>query len=323
MTATTRTPPAATWAPDALLPGFEALTLAFPDDYDGPVTATLVRRPAPAPAGRAVLYIHGFIDYFYQAHMADAYSAHGFSFYALDLRKSGRSMLPHQRPYFCRDLREHFAEIDAAIDLILADEGDVRLLLNGHSAGGLLAALYASEGARRGQIDAIFLNSPFFDFKVDPLTKAISPLLAALGGMLPNLNVGGLSPLYGQSIHRSGRGAWDFDLRLKPIMGPRPRLGWVRATYQAQRTVRAGLRIPQPILLMHAARSGGGAQWNESFTNSDCVLDVDDMRRYGPGLGDRVTMISVEGAMHDLVLSAPPVRARVFDALFAWAEATL
>ncbi len=318
MTTTTRTP-ATAWAPDTALPGFEATTLTFPADYDGPVTATLVRRPAPAPAGRAVLYIHGFIDYFFQAHMAEAYNAHGFSFYALDLRKSGRSMLPHQRPYFCLDLHEHFAEIDAAIEIIRAAEGDARLLLNGHSAGGLLAALYAAEGARRDQIDAIFLNSPFFGFKVDPLTKAISPLLAALGRALPNVGVGELSPLYGQSIHSSQRGEWGFDLRLKPLVGPQARLGWMRAIYRAQRTIRAGLRIPQPILLMHAARSGGGKVWSDDYTCSDCVLDVADMRRYGPGLGARVTLVSIEGGLHDLVLSAAPVRERVFAELFAWA----
>ena len=31
------------WRPDRLLPGFEALALAAPDDYDGRVVATLVR----------------------------------------------------------------------------------------------------------------------------------------------------------------------------------------------------------------------------------------------------------------------------------------
>ena len=30
------------WTTDRLLPGFEAKRLSFPDDYDGPVTATLV-----------------------------------------------------------------------------------------------------------------------------------------------------------------------------------------------------------------------------------------------------------------------------------------
>jgi alpha-beta hydrolase superfamily lysophospholipase len=311
---------APSWTADAALPGFESLTLAFPEDYDGPVMATLVRRPAMAPAGRAVLYIHGFIDYFFQAHLADAYNAHGFSFYALDLRKSGRSLLPHQRPHFCMDLREHFAEIDAAIDLIRAAEGSAWLLLNGHSAGGLLAALYAAEGARRGAIDAIFLNSPFFAFNVDPVTKAISPLLAALGRTLPDVSLGALSPLYGQSIHSDHRGEWGYDLRWKPIGGPPARLGWMRAIYRAQRVVQAGMRIPQPILLMHAARSGGGKSWGEAYTNSDCVLDVEDMRRYGPGLGSSVTLVSIEGGLHDLTLSAAPARERVFDELFAWVE---
>ena len=52
------------WVQDPLLPGFEARTLEFPDDYDGRVVATLVRLPAgDAPRG-AVLYVHGFVDYF-------------------------------------------------------------------------------------------------------------------------------------------------------------------------------------------------------------------------------------------------------------------
>src|SRR5712671_3339011 len=57
-----------TWRPDSLLPGFESLELAFPDDYDGAVVATLVRLPAgDAPRG-AVLYVHGYTDYFCKRH---------------------------------------------------------------------------------------------------------------------------------------------------------------------------------------------------------------------------------------------------------------
>ena len=50
------------WRADPLLPGFEALELRFPDDYDGAVLATLVRLPAgEAPRG-AARYVHGFAD---------------------------------------------------------------------------------------------------------------------------------------------------------------------------------------------------------------------------------------------------------------------
>jgi alpha-beta hydrolase superfamily lysophospholipase len=313
MTATTS---ALTWAPDAALNGFEARTIALPADYEGPVQATLVRRRAPGD--RAVLYIHGFTDYFFQDHMAQAYIDQGLSFYALDLRKHGRSLLPHQRPNFCKDLREYFGEIDAAIDIIAREDGHSRLLLSGHSTGGLTAALYAHAGARRRQVGALFLNSPFFEFNVDPLTRALTPLLVAIGAGLPDLAPGALSPLYGQSLHRDYGGAWEFDLRWKPIAGFPARLGWVRAVYAAQRQLQAGLAIAQPILLMHAARSGGGKAWNESFTNSDCVLDVAHMRRFGPGLGGQVRMVSIAGGLHDLTLSAPPAREQVFAELFGW-----
>ena len=45
---------------------------------------------APA-ASRAVLALHGFTDYFFNTELADHFAARGFAFYALDLRKCGRS----------------------------------------------------------------------------------------------------------------------------------------------------------------------------------------------------------------------------------------
>src|SRR5579862_9637392 len=121
------------WQPDRLLPGYESLELEFPDDYDGRVVATLVRLPAAdAPRG-AVLYVHGFIDYFFQRHMAERFAAEGYAFYALDLRKHGRSLLAHQHPCFCKDIAEYFDDITAALREIGAPA-----LLAGHSTGGLV-----------------------------------------------------------------------------------------------------------------------------------------------------------------------------------------
>src|SRR5919199_4270009 len=142
------------WQPDRLLPGFEAAELAFADDYDGAVVATLVRLPAPnAPRG-AVLYVHGFSDYFFQRHMAERFAAEGYAFYALDLRKYGRSLRPHQHANFCKSLSEHYADITAALEVI----GEP-VLLAGHSMGGLVCSLYAHEGERRSQVNGLWLNS--------------------------------------------------------------------------------------------------------------------------------------------------------------------
>src|SRR5690349_18934674 len=77
-------------------------------DDEGPVVATLVSRAAPTPTHRAVLYVHGYVDYFFQEHLADFYGSRGFDFYALDLRKYGRSLMPYQTPNFVRSISEYF-----------------------------------------------------------------------------------------------------------------------------------------------------------------------------------------------------------------------
>ena len=92
------------YQPDVLGEGYEQLKLSFPDDYEGTVCATLVRKKAPQNTQKAVLYIHGFIDYFFQTEMAEQFNQHGYDFYALDLRKYGRSHLSHQKYYNVHDL---------------------------------------------------------------------------------------------------------------------------------------------------------------------------------------------------------------------------
>ncbi len=309
------------WAADGALAGFEARTLNVPPDDEGPVVATLVRRRAAVPAGRAVLYLHGFSDYFFQAHLATAYNANGYDFYALDLRKYGRSLRPGQTPTYCTDLRAYYAELDAAIAIISGEEGHRWLLLNGHSTGGLIAALYAHAGQRRGQIKALFLNSPFFDLNLPWFKRLLARLYVLLGARFPRLPLReDLAPAYTESLHRNYHGEWEFNLAWKPVVGFQSYAGWLRAIVAGQRRLQAGLAIACPVLVMHAARSLNARRWNEGCMHADVVLNVAHMRRFGPGLGRHVTLIAIEDGMHDLVLSAAPVRERVFAELFAWLE---
>jgi alpha-beta hydrolase superfamily lysophospholipase len=48
------------------------------------------------------------------------------------------------------------------------------------------------------------------------------------------------------------------------------------------------------------------------------VLDIAHMRRDGPKLGDDVTMVAIEGGIHDLALSAKPVREHYFKEMMSW-----
>jgi len=290
------------WQPDALLEGFEAKTLEFPLDYDGAVAATLVRLPVRAAPRGAVLYVHGFVDYFFQRHMALRFAQEGYAFHALDLRKHGRSLLPHQHPCFCRRLDEYHAEISCALAEIGAPA-----LLAGHSTGGLICTLYAAQGERRDQLRALWLNSPFFEFNARGLARLQLRLAIALGRRMPFLNnPHALRPQYVQSLHRDYGGEWSFDLRLKPVEGFPAYFGWLAAVADAHARVHAGLALELPVLAMHS-------------DEADIVLDWRHVARWSRTLGARVAVLGFPGGLHDLVLSRAAVRDEVFRQLFAWA----
>src|SRR5262245_30787988 len=56
-----------------VLPGFWQSRLRLRPDAEGDVEATLVGTTSRVSSGRAVLYVHGLSDYFFQAHLADAF----------------------------------------------------------------------------------------------------------------------------------------------------------------------------------------------------------------------------------------------------------
>ncbi|GAA4375621.1 alpha/beta hydrolase [Hymenobacter koreensis] len=309
------------YVPDVLGPDFEQCNITQPDDYEGGVRCTIVRRRHPQAAiSRAVLYLHGFTDYFFQRELAEQWLQHGYHFYALDLRKYGRSLLPHQRPNNVRDLREYFPDLDAALDVLQA-EGCKTVVLNAHSTGGLIGALYAHTGARRTALAALVLNSPFFEMNQPWLLRRVGiPLVARVGAVLPNLPLpANLPRSYGQSLHNSQRGEWDYHLPWKPLEVFPVNAGWLRAIRAGHRQLAAGLRIAQPVLVLHSARTVRRYHpFSDEYFEADGVLNVKHIQQLAPRLGPHVTLCAIEGGMHDLVLSRPAVRAEVYRQLFAW-----
>ncbi len=311
------------WSPDILGTPYEATELPLRPDAEGPVTATLVRRIAPAGDGprRAVLYLHGYVDYFFQTHLSDHFAALGYSFYALDLRKYGRSLRPHQSPNFVTDLASYDEELDQAVRIIREEDGHRQLLVNGHSTGGLVAALWADR--RAGTVDGLFLNSPFLSMPAAPVVRTLgAPAVGALGRLAATRKLpSALNPHYVHSLHRDHRGSWDFDLSLKPAEGFPLYAGWLAAVQRGHREVRRGLGIDCPVLLMASTSSISTTSWDPALHHRDAVLRADDIAALGPRLGRLVTVARIEGGMHDLVLSGPQAREQVFAELDRWLKA--
>lgn len=304
---------------DILGAGYEQTTLHFPDDYEGKVTATLVRKKAEQSTKKAVLYIHGFIDYFFQTEMAERFNQHGFDFYALDLRKYGRSILPHQKYYNVREIAEYDAEIEQALNIIGA-EGHDAVLLCGHSTGGLTTTLFAAHHPDHPLIKALWVNSPFYDFNMNPIKRKLAvPKLSRLGKYFPDLQFPSeLNKWYSASLHKDLKGEWDFSLDWKKNGYPKVRLSFIRAIFEAQKEIHQGVRLNIPALVMHSHQTKNPKRWDKSAQISDVILGVTDIQKYAKKMQSDVQIVSIKNGLHDLVLSEKSVRESVYSELFTW-----
>jgi alpha-beta hydrolase superfamily lysophospholipase len=328
-----QTPQAPQVLPDVLGDHWVARTIPLRPDHEGEVSATLVYETEPGRgptqprhrSQRAVLYLHGFVDYFFQAEHAAGWTSRGYDFYALDLRKYGRSLRPGQTPNYVADLRTYDEEIDEAIRVIRTEHGHDTLVLLGHSAGGLVAALWADRHRKadgsptRPWADALVLNSPWFDlngtwFEREVLTR----LIDLAGPLVPRLVVGKLGQDYGRSLHVSTGGAWEYDLSWKPIEGFPVRAGWLRAIRRGHRAIARGLGVDVPVLVCCSTASGPDDRWHEAIDRTDSVLDVEDITTRAVGLGPDVTVARIQDGIHDLALSGPAARQRYEGEVFSW-----
>lgn len=316
--------PGSPWRPDVLGPDWVARTIELAPDAEGEVVATLVRSAAAPRARRAILYVHGFVDYFFQTHLAEQVAAHGEDFYALDLRKYGRSLRPHQTPNYVTDLAEHAEELDEAVRIIRSEEGHSELVVMGHSTGGLVASLWADARTQPGHepvVDALVLNSPWLDLNEPWFQRVVATrLIDLIGPLLPRLTVGYPHPHYGRALHSATGGEWTYDLTWKPHEGFPVRAAWFRSIRRGHARVARGLSVRCPVLVLTSTASGSAKTHHDALVTTDSVLDVDQIVARAPRLGPDVTVVQIPSGAHDLALSGEVARATYLTEVFRWLD---
>ena len=321
--------------------------------------AVLVHQRGAAPAAgtqaaprheRAVLYLHGRNDYFFQTHLADAFLQAGYEFYALDLRTCGRAGIGHPSPHDVRDLRIHDEEIGEALRIIRSEHGHGVVVLNGHSTGGLQAVIWAAD--HPGTVEALVLNSPWLQLNASGLIRSYGSAyvdvlsrrsperiidnpaeakarkrLAAEAASAPGpdgAEAGGSEPveadLYVRVLHRRWGGEWDWDLRLKPSPAFPVRAGFLAGIRRLQREVRHGLGIEAPVLVCCSTTSSSPEASPEEALHSDIVLSVEQIIERAAFLGTDVTVRQIPGGVHDLALSPSPAREEYLATVTDWLD---
>lgn len=305
------------WHPDVLGEGWKAHTIALGADAEGPLEATLVRTAAKPRNRVAVLYVHGFVDYFFQAQFATKLQEQRYDFYAIDLHKYGRSLRAGQTPNYTTRLSDYAAELDEAAHIIRVEEKHEKLIVLGHSTGGLIAALWAN--ARPDLVDGVILNSPWFDLNEPWLTRTLGTrFIDVLGKFAPRVVVGSLGEHYGRALHVETGGEWNYNLDWKPIAGFPIRAGWLRAVRRSQARLARGLNIHRPVLVCTSTESGDNKKFHNDILTTDSVLDVQHMLDRAPGLGSAVKIAQIPYGTHDLALSPEPARSVYTATVLTW-----
>ncbi|MBB2976667.1 alpha-beta hydrolase superfamily lysophospholipase [Microbacterium endophyticum] len=316
------------WTLDVLGQGFEQYTLELQPDDEGDVVATVVRHlPNPLTAWNKplrnvdVLYVHGWSDYFFQREEARFFTELGARFYALDLRKYGRSLRDGQTPGYITDLATYDEDIEGAIQLIGQGRNASRLLvLVGHSTGGLILTLWAAR--HPGVAAALILNSPWLELQIGSLGRAA---LAPIVGVRARYEPRGTQPVvdlgfYTRAQHDLGAGAEAYPA-WRPERGFPTHPGWLNAIILGHSKIAEGVDVGCPVLVLLSMRSTPPVRWVTAMTSSDSVLVVDDIARASLKIGKLVTVARIEDAIHDVFLSAPGARAEAYAVLRNWVVA--
>jgi alpha-beta hydrolase superfamily lysophospholipase len=318
------------WKPDILGAGYSQLVLDLGTDPDGEgaIEAVLVRRdqvPGEAESDKGVvLYVHGFTDYFFQVGLADFFAQRGLRFYALDLHKCGRARKAGQTAHYVSDLALYDEELDRALAIVTEAHPGAPVILAAHSTGGLIVPLWLHrrrESARA--VVGMVLNSPWLDLQGSKALRGpVTQLMRVLAKVRP-LAVAKVRPgVYGQTLHVTGSGEWDFDLDFKPMVGFPVTFGWMNAIRRGHARVHHGIETGVPTLVLRSNQSLFTGTYTEACDRADLVLDTTQIAQWASSLGSQVTDAPIQDARHDVFLSIPPARARAYETLGNWLSQT-
>ncbi|MDE7402466.1 MAG: alpha/beta hydrolase [Muribaculaceae bacterium] len=305
------------WHKD-ILPGYEARYVNQGEAFDGPCRSTIVRLRADSNSRRGFLYIHGFNDYFFQSEMGQRFVDSGYHFYAVDLRRYGRSKEPWQYPFNVRNAKEYFADIDSAIAQMHRD-GITDITLGGHSTGGLTVSYFAAERGEDVPVQRVVTDSPFLEWNFSPFMRNIAaPVIGFFGKMFPNSKIKqGHCDGYAYSLLKQYHGNWEYNTDWKMIYSPPVTYSWVGAINSAQsQLMKKKKNIKVPILVMHSSRKIDGCNWTPEFQSGDAVLDPAMLAKRGSQLGSQRMVCTIDSGLHDLILSEPRAREAAYDTIF-------
>lgn len=286
---------------------------------DGNLELTLVEAVSDENLDKAVLYVHGHNDYFFHHHVAEFYVEQGFAFYAIDLRRNGRSLREGQVKGDLYSMAEYIQDIELSLRKIKQSN----VLLQGHSMGGLAVLASLENDFVKSKVHHVVLNSPFLAYNVPAeMMPEYRAKMLEYFHKDPDLHLPSDGPgTYGKSLHREFWGEWDFNLLWKQIHDRSVSIRWLKAILDYHddmitRTIVSGVKV----LFMTSSKSSVSPDTEApELFNSDVVLNVNQLREVMQKIDNgEVSYVQIENGIHDLFLGKKPSRDLAFKELYNW-----
>lgn len=293
------------------------------------IHTTLVHHIANPDAEKAILYIHGYTDYFFQTGLAEYFISLGYRFYAIDLRGYGRSIRPYRPPTWCESISEYIDDLDLALATIKQDGIEETIIL-AHSTGALVAANYLAKKQLLSSLDSngkqalstvtgLIFNSPFLALPFSP--QQIKWLKAPIKAIVSNFSWGKIKTnkpiVYTKSLHSRFEGEWDYRLDWKPANGFNLSFHWLNEIIRAQEWL-ATQTLNIPTLLCRSEISTIGKKSVTDIQKGDGVLHVESMEEAAKNTFDNLTINLIPKGFHDLYLSKEPAQQAYLQAMSNW-----
>tara|TARA_B110000483_G_scaffold80470_1_gene100104 strand:- start:3074 stop:4153 length:1080 start_codon:yes stop_codon:yes gene_type:complete len=251
---------------------------------------------------RAVLWIHGFNDYYFHFHVGELLLSEGYNVYSITLPKYPQNGTDRRYLFYTSDIGGYFPYIDDYIDFI--NKRDIHdIVLYGHSTGGLITTAYLSEGKNASKISKLILNAPFFDFNDSDLKEFIlESIISTIGKFAPKFLVKeGKNKLHNPDYYKDILSRYYFEQNKKLTYPSHVFAGWIRAVSIYHKKIqKKQIKLRIPVLVLTSSTSMRRCSGEQK---GDCVLDVIEMKRISKNIGDDVRVKDYHGAIHDVLLS--------------------
>jgi acylglycerol lipase len=262
------------------------------ETIQGPGGSLYIRIWRPATPPRAILAIcHGFNSHSgYYGWVGEQCAGSGLSTYALDLRGRGRSS---GERYYVESFDEYVADLAALVTFARTRDENLPLFVLGHSAGGVIACLYAMEHGR--QLSGLICEDLAFEVPAPDIALALLKGLSHLAPHARSIALKNADFSRDPAIVRS----MDNDPLIEREAQP---LATAAAIVRADEKLKTSLsNIHSPLLVIHgtgdrAAKLSGSEHLYERAASVDKMLN-----RYEDRFHDPLNDLGKEQVMADVL----------------------